>query len=61
MLSNERKVINSGDGLKNLGIIRELAAVTISQDVPLFEVSKSMFDNDSAASKFCVSSLLEGR
>ena len=53
--------MNSGDGLENLGIVVEWAAVTCGQDVPLFEMGKGMFDHDSAASKFSISSLLGGR
>ena len=51
-LSDEGEVINSGDGLENLGIVVEWAAGTRGQDVPFFEVSEGMFDNNSAASKF---------
>ena len=59
-LSNEGEVINSVDGLENLGIVGEEAAITSGQDVPFFEVSKGVFNNDSAASKFGVSGLLGG-
>ena len=60
-LSHHQKIMESGDGLENLGIEVEVAAITIGQNVPFFEACESMFDNNSAASKFCVSSLLGGR
>ena len=60
-LSNEGKIINTGDGLKNLDIEVEVAAITIGQDAPFFEVRESMFDNNSAACKFDISGLLGGR
>ena len=42
-LFGSESVINSGNGLKNLGIVREVAAVARSQDIPFFEVSKGVF------------------
>ena len=69
-LSSSREVINSGDGLENLGIVREMAAVTRGQDMPLFEVGEGVFNKDpafcrisknSAASKFGIAGLLGGR
>ena len=44
-LSSSGKVINTGDGVENLGIGMEVAAVTRGQDVPLFEVRQGGFDN----------------
>ena len=38
--------------MENLGIVVDEATVTRGQDVPFFEVSEGMFDNNSAASKF---------
>ena len=60
-LSSSREVINPSDGMENLGIVREVAAVTRGQDVPLFEVSEGMFNSNSAARKFGIASLLGGR
>ena len=60
-LSHHQKVMESGDGLENLGIEVEVAAITIGQNVPFFEACKSMFDNNSAACKFGVSFLLGSR
>ena len=37
--------MNSGDGLENLGIVREGTAVTSGQDVPLFAMGKGMADS----------------
>ena len=45
----------------NLGIVREVAAVTSGQDIPFFEVSKGMFDGDSATSEFGIAGLVGGR
>ena len=61
MLFDEGEVENAGDGLENLGIEVEVAAITIGQNVPFFEACKSMFDNNSAACKFGVSFLLGSR
>ena len=61
VLFDEGEVINSSNGLKNLGIVGEEAAITIGQNTPFFEVGKGMFDHDSAASKFSISSLLGSR
>ena len=60
-LSSEREVINPRDSLKNLGIVREVAAVTRGQDVPFFEVREGMFNSDPAARKFGIASLLGSR
>ena len=35
--------------MENLGIVREVAAVTCGQDVPLFEVREGVFNSDPAA------------
>ena len=56
-LFDKGEVINSGDGLKNLGIVGEEAAITIGQNTPFFEVGEGMFNNDLAASEFRLSSL----
>ena len=61
MLFNKGYVINSGDGLENLGIEVETAAITIGQDAPFFEVCEGVFNNNSAASKFGISGLHGGR
>ena len=34
--------------MENLGIVREVAAVTCGQDVPLFEVREGVFDKNHA-------------
>ena len=44
-LSSSENVINPGDGVENLGIGMEVAAVTCGQDVPLFEMREGVFDN----------------
>ena len=56
-LSSSGEVINSGDSLENLGIVREVAAVTCGQDVPLFEVREGVFNSDPAAREFGIASL----
>ena len=56
-LSSSGKVINPGDGMENLGIGIEVAAVTRGQDMPFFEMSEGMFDGDPAASKFGIAGL----
>ena len=61
VLSSEREVINPSDGLENLRIVREVAAVTRGQDVPLFEVREGVFNSDPAARKFGIASLLGSR
>ena len=60
-LFSSGEVIDSGDSLKNLGIGIEVAAVTSGQDMPFFEVSKGMFDGDSATSEFGIAGLVGGR
>ena len=60
-LSSSREVINPSDGMENLGIGIEVAAVTRGQDMPFFEVSEGMFNSNSAARKFGIASLLGGR
>ena len=60
VLSSSREVINTCDGLENLGIVREVAAVTRGQDVPLFEVCEGMFNSDPAASEFGIAGLFGG-
>ena len=60
-LSSSGEVVNPSDSLENLGIVREVAAVTRGQDVPLFEVREGMFNSDPAARKFGIASLLGGR
>ena len=60
-LSGSREVINPRDSLKNLGIVREMAAVTRGQDMPFFEVSEDVFNSDPAARKFGIASLLGSR
>ena len=60
-LSSSREVVNSGDSLKNCGIVREVAAVARGQDMPFFEVGKGMFNSDSTASEFGIAGLLGGR
>ena len=40
--------MNTCDGMKNLRIVREVAAVTRGQDMPFFEVGEGMFDKNSA-------------
>ena len=59
-LSSEREVINPSDGLENLGIVREVAAVTRGQDMPFFEVSESVFNSDPAAREFGIAGLVGG-
>ena len=49
--------MKAGDGLKNLGIVVELAAIAHGQDLPFFEVSKNMLNDDSATRKLLVFSL----
>ena len=44
--------------MENLGIVREVAAVTCGQDVPLFEVREGVFNSDPAAREFGIASLL---
>ena len=61
VLSSEREVINPSDGLENLRIVREVAAVTCGQDVPVFEVREGVFNSDPAARKFGIASLLGSR
>ena len=46
--------MKSGDGLKNLGIIGEKAAITYGQDLPFFEVTNDMFDKDSVTRELLV-------
>ena len=55
------RLIDSGDGMENLGIGMEVAAVTRGQDVPLFEMREGVFDSDPAARKFGIASLLGSR
>ena len=45
-LSSSGEVINSGDSLENLGIVREVAAVTRGQDMPFFEMSEGVFNRN---------------
>ena len=59
-LSSEREVINPSDGLENLGIVREVAAVTRGQDMPFFEVREGVFNSDPAASEFGIAGLVGG-
>ena len=61
VLSSSREVINPSDGMENLGIGIEVAAVTRGQDVPLFEVREGMFNSDPAAREFGIASLLGSR
>ena len=61
MLFDEGEIVNAGDGLENLGIEVEVAAITIGQDAPFFEVCESMLDSNSAAGKFGVLFLLGSR
>ena len=59
-LSSSREVINPSDGMENLGIVGEVAAVTCGQDMPFFEESEGVFNSDPAARKFGIASLLGG-
>jgi hypothetical protein len=71
VLFNFGEVINPGDDLENLWIEIEVAAVACSQDMPFFEVSEGMFNNEDpafcrmgknpAASEFGVAGLVGGR
>ena len=61
MLFSKGKVINTCNGLENLGIGIEVAAVTRGQEVPLFEVGEAVFNSDPAARKFGIASLLGSR
>ena len=61
VLSSSGEVINPSDSLENLGIVREVAAVTRGQDMPFFEVGEGMFNSDPAARKFGIASLLGSR
>ena len=47
--------------MENLGIVREVAAVTRGQDMPLFEMSEGVFNSDPAVRKFGIASLLGSR
>jgi hypothetical protein len=69
-LSSSREVVNSCNGLENLGIGIEMAAVARGQDMPFFEVGEGVFNKDpafcrisknSAASEFGIASLLGNR
>ena len=60
-LSSEGQVINPSDRLENLWIVREMAAIMRGQNILFFEVSEGMFDSDSKASEFGVTSLFGGR
>ena len=67
VLSSSREVINPSDGMENLRIVREVAAVTRGQDVQFFEVGEGVCNKDpafcriaknSAASEFGILSLV---
>ena len=60
-LSSSGEVINPSDSLENLGIVREVAAVTRGQDMPFFEVSEGVFNSDPATREFGIASLLGSR
>ena len=56
--------------MENFGIVREVAAVASSQDMPFFEVGEGVFNKDpafcrmgknSATSKFGISDLVGSR
>ena len=49
-LSSSREVVNSCNGLENLRIGIEMAAVTRGQDMSFFEVGEGVFNKDPA---FC--------
>ena len=57
VLFSSGEVVNSGDGLENLGIGIEVAAVTRGQDMPFFKVREGMFNGDSTASEFGIAGL----
>ena len=59
-LSRSGKVINPRDGMENLGIEIEVAAVTRGQDVPFFEVREGVFNSDPAAREFGITGLIGG-
>ena len=61
MLFSKGEVINTCNGLENLGIGIEVAAVTCGQDMPFFEESEGMFNSNSAASEFGIAGLLGRR
>ena len=61
VLSSSREVVNPSDGMENLGIVREVAAVTRGQDMPFFEMSEGVFNSNSAARKFGIASSLGSR
>ena len=60
MLSSSREVINPSDGMENLVIVREVAAVTRGPDMPFFEVREGVFNIDPAASEFGIAGLVGG-
>ena len=60
VLSSSGEVINPSDGMENLGIVKEVAAVTRGQDMPFFEVSESVFNSDPAAREFGITGLIGG-
>ena len=47
--------------MENLGIVREVAAVTCGQDVPLFEVREGVFNSDPAAREFGIAGFFFGK
>ena len=49
-LSSSREVVDPCDGMENLRIGIEMAAVTRGRDMPFFDVSEGVFDKDPA---FC--------
>ena len=67
VLFSPGEVVNTRDGMENLGIEIEVAAVASGQDMPFFEVSEGVFNKDpafcrmgknSAASKFGIAGLV---
>ena len=61
MLFSKGKVINTCNGLENLGIGIEVAVVTRGQDMPFFEVREGVFNSDPAASEFGIAGLFGSR
>ena len=60
MLFSKGEVIKTCNGLENLGIGIEVAAVTCGQDMPFFEVREGMFNSDPAAREFGIAGLVGG-